>query len=551
MPMSCNSINYEDQLLLENSSTSLSRKYSLSSTQQVVWLDQFLRPNSTCYNLGSVILIEGELDEALLVRAFKAVVYHHDTLRLRLVKTEELPLQEITDTLPVSVTIHDFSDHADSEEQAKQYIRAAFMRPFDLYSELWRFEILRVNDNRWYWQFCCHHLIGDAITLGLIPEDIANIYSCLSRGEEFTETAPSYLDFINEDHDYLNSQRYIQDRQFWLERYKSLPPALIQPSQQYADKAVNKIIDNELIEPLVWQLDKALFQRIEETVAEHGLSVLHFMYSILACYFSRTTYFSRTSSSEDIVIGIPVHNRKNVKQKRMVGMFSSVIPVGITVSPHDTFLDIMSKTATELRRCYKRQRLPIAEINRLIQIQQKTGHTQLFDIMLSFEWIEVNAEMPDATLSYSRIQRGAPFPLVIAVHQYAFANSEDIHKPVTFEFNFSPNYLSRDEAIALQSRLMTLIEAALISPEQQIQDLPILPLAERQQLLVDFNATRVNFPPDAFVHTLFEAQAAQYPEATAVIFEDQTLSYGELNQRANRLAHHLMALGVRPDERVA
>ncbi|WP_244182553.1 condensation domain-containing protein, partial [Xenorhabdus beddingii] len=502
MPMSCNRINNGDKRSFENSSPSPSCKFSLSSTQQVVWLDQILRPDSTCYNLGSVVLIEGELDEAQLVRALKSVVYRHDALRLRLINTQALPLQEVTETLPVSVTSHDFSGYADPEEQAEQHIRATFRRPFDLNGELWRFELLRMGANRWYWQFCCHHLIGDAITIGLIPEELVNTYHRLIRGEELTETAPSYLDFIHEDRAYLNSPRYQQDQQFWLERYKNLPPAVIQPSNS------DKTAAHDSAEPLVCQLDSALFQRIENLVTAQGLSVLHFMYAVLAGYFSRTTHRSNTDNTEEQVFGIPVHNRKNSKQKRTMGMFSSVIPVGITVAPDDSFLDVMKKSATELRRCYKRQRLPIAEINRLTQVQQKTGRAQLFDIMLSFEWIEVNARMPNATLRHAKIQRHTPFPLVIALYQYAFTDSEDAQKPVTLEFNFSPNYLNRAEVMALQARLMVLIEAALRSPQTPIRNLPILPPAERQQLLVDFNATQVDYPPAAFVHAGFEAQAA-------------------------------------------
>ncbi|TYP15978.1 non-ribosomal peptide synthase/polyketide synthase [Xenorhabdus doucetiae] len=268
MPKSCNNINNR------------SIKFSLSSTQQAAWLAQYLHPNSTCYHFGSVVLIEGELDEALLVRAFEAVVYRHEALRLQPVESQELPQQALTDAGNVSVTIRDFSDHADPEEQAKQHIQAAFVRPFDLQGERWRFELLRVNDTRWYWQFCCHPLIGDEVTLRLIAEDVANIYRGLIRGGEITE-------------------------------------------------------------------------------------------------------------------------------------------------------------------------------------------------------------------------------------------------------------------------------ADLISPETPICHLPILPLAERQQVLVDFNATQADFPQDALIHSLFEAQAAQRPDATAAVFEGQTLSYGELNRRANQLAHHLIALGIQPDDRVA
>uniref|UniRef100_UPI001145E1F9 amino acid adenylation domain-containing protein n=1 Tax=Xenorhabdus kozodoii TaxID=351676 RepID=UPI001145E1F9 len=550
MPISRNSRKYisnEDQVALENVSVSPPCTFPLSSAQQAVWLDQLHRPHRTCYHFGSVILIEGQLDEALLVRALEAVVQRHDALRLRLVKTQELsPLQELVDTLPVSLTTHNFSGSADAEEQAQHYIRTTFNQPFDLYNKLWRFELLQVGDNRWYLQFCYHHLIGDTFALSLIPEDIVNIYHRLFRGEKRKKTTLSYLDFIDEDQAYLNSQRYRQDQQFWTERYKNLPPAFIQPSH------LKKTVDNEDAEPLIWQLDKALFQQIEDTAAIQGLSVLHFMYAVLACYFSRTVFFSQTTnSSEHIVIGIPVHHRKNNKQKHTMGMFSSVIPIGITVSPQDTFLEVMSKTAEELRRCAKHQRLPSAELNRLIQLQQKTGRTRLFDIMLSLEQTEVNAGIPNATLRYAKIQRGAPLPLVVTVHQYAFANRENAHQPVTLEFNFSPNDLSRAEVIALQSRLRVLIEAALASSQIPIQDLPILPQTERQQLLVDFNATQADFPQETLIHQLVEAQAEQHPDNIATVFENQTLSYSELNRRANQLAHHLIELGVRPDDRVA
>ncbi|PHM36582.1 non-ribosomal peptide synthetase [Xenorhabdus innexi] len=550
MPMSCNRINNEAQPSYENTSVSSSYTFSLSSPQQVVWLDQILHPDNTCYNIGSVVLIEGELDETLLVQAFKTVVERHDALRLRLINTQELPLQKLIDTLPVSVSVHDFSRHTNPTEQAEQHLRSAFIRPFDLNNKLWRFELLRLGNNRWYWHFCCHHLIGDGTTLGLISEEIANTYSRLARSEEITESVPSYLDFVEGDSAYLSSKRYLQDQQFWLKRYENLPPALLQPSNS------DKTREHPHPEPLIYQFDRTLFQRIEEVTAAQGLSILHFMYAVLACYFFRTTHFSRTdgteNSTEEIVFGIPVHNRKNVRQKRMIGMFTSVIPVGITVTPDDSFLDIMNKAAAELRRCYKHQRLPIAELNRHLQTRQKAGKIQLFDIMLSYEQIEINASLPDASLTYSKTQRGAPFPLVIALHQYAFtSNNEDIRQPVTLEFDYSPDYLNRAEAAALQSRLITLIGAALASPETPIRHLPMLSQAEQQQVLVDFNTTQMDFAQNTLVHQLIEIQAERSPDATAIEWNEQTLSYAELNRRANRLAHYLVALGVKPDKRVA
>uniref|UniRef100_UPI0011AB338B non-ribosomal peptide synthetase n=1 Tax=Xenorhabdus miraniensis TaxID=351674 RepID=UPI0011AB338B len=516
-----------------------SHELSLSSTQQVVWLDQILHPDSPNYNISTLVCIDGKLDEALFTQAFESVVSRHDALRLRLVDTHGLPRQKLVDTLPISLSIHDFSQYPDAEAQATQQIHTTFMRPFHLYGELWRSELLRVSKTRWYWQFCCHHLISDGLGLRLVIKDLADNYNRLVKKEVQAEAAPSYLDFIVEDRTYLDSKLHTRDLQFWLGRYEKLPSALIPPSN------LSTSATHEQAKPVLWQLDKTLFQQIENTVAAHGLSVLHFMYAVLACYFARST------DAEEIVIGIPVHNRRNAKQKCTMGMFSSVIPIGVTVYSEDSFLDVMRKAAAELRRCYKHQRLPIAEINQNTRIKQKTGRTQLFDIMLSLELFEADVGMQGTITTLKQSHRGAMFPLTIAIYQYTFTHLENVNQPATIEFNYDTNYLNHEEVIALQSRLALLVEAAITSLDMSIGDAPLLPTAERQKLLVDFNATDGDFSQEILVHQLFEQQAESTPDATAVVFETHSLSYDALNRRANRLAHHLLTLGVQPDNRVA
>uniref|UniRef100_UPI001656C38C amino acid adenylation domain-containing protein n=1 Tax=Xenorhabdus indica TaxID=333964 RepID=UPI001656C38C len=516
-----------------------SRELSLSSTQQVVWLDQILHPDTPNYNISTLVCIEGELDEVLFIQALESVVSRHDALRLRLVDTHGLPRQKLVDTLPVSLSIHDFSQYPDAETQVTQQTYATFIRPFHLYGELWRSELLRVSETRWYWQFCCHHLISDGLGLRLVIKDLADNYNRLVKGEALAEAAPSYLDFIVEDRAYLDSKLYTRDLQFWLERYKKLPPALIPPSN------LSTSVTHEQAKPILWQLDKTLFQQIENTVAAHGLSVLHFMYAVLACYFARST------DVEEIVIGTPVHNRRNAKQKGTMGMFSSVIPIGVTVHSEDSFLDVMRKAAMELRRCYKHQRLPIAEINQHTQIKQKTGRTQLFDIILSLELFKADMNMQGTVTTLKQSHRGAMFPLSIAIYQYTFTHLENISHPATIEFNYDTNYLNHEEVVALQSRLALLVETAITSLDMPIGNAPLLPTAERQKLLVDFNATGVDFPQDTLIQQLFEQQAERTPDATAMVFETHSLSYDELNRRANQLAHHLLTIGVQPDDRVA
>ncbi|PHM30278.1 amino acid adenylation domain-containing protein [Xenorhabdus innexi] len=522
---------------IEDDNSNLVNSYPLSSPQQVIWLDQIIKPDAVNYNIGFFICIEGKLDEALFTRAFKDSVYRHDALRLRFTNTHASPRQIVINTLPAPMVVQDFSLYPDAEERARQHIEARFKRPFRLDSHLWCTELLRVSQIRRYCQFCCHHMIMDAMGIVLFFEDVVDTYSRLIKGEPLSESAPSYLDFLTDDRNYLSSPRYLQDLQFWLKRYENLPPPLIplantdKTTCQRQEKSVH------------WTIEQTVFQRINESMTQSGLSILHFMYAVLACYFARTT------NTDEIVIGIPVYNRKNARQKRTVGMFSSIIPVCITVSPTDTFLEVAQKAAAELSLCYKHQRLPIADINRHTRIQQKTGRTQLFDIVLSFEPVKPNLHIEGENTRISALEatHAGTYPLFVIITQ---TNVEDGHQPVTVKFNFSADYLSTDEVIALKSRLAVLLDTAISVLDISVKDLPILPEAERQQILVDFNAHHADFPEDALIHTLFEAKAQEIPNATAVRFEEQTLSYSELNRCANRLAHHLINLGIRPDNRV-
>ncbi len=520
--------------------------HPLSSRQQAIWFEQAIHPESPNYNIGFFIRIEGKLDEALFTRAFEAIVYRHDTLRLQLTNTHTLSLQTVTDTLPASVVIHDFSPYPDAEARAKQHIDAMFMRLFHLNGTLWRSELLRVSQTCRYWQFCCHHLINDGSGLFLLLNDVIDSYNRLVKGEPpNSDAAPSYLDFIEDDRTYLASQDYTNDMQFWLKRYENLPPPLLSPAH------ANKTASQGQAKPIFWSIDQSLFQRIKKTVAGQGLPLLHFMYAVLACYFMRTT------DANEIVIGVPVHNRKNARQKRTVGMFASVIPIGVTLSPTDTFRDVMHKAATEFSRSHKHHRCPVAEINRQTHIKQKTGRPELFDVSLSLEPFKADLHVEDEEthINFFTLYRGMPpYPLSVSVRQhklYFGDDDDDNDPPITIEFHYSADYLSTAEIVALQSRLAVLLDAALTSLDTPIVNLPLLPEAERQQILVDFNTTQADFPQNTLIHQQFEAQVQRHPDAIAVVFEDQSLSYDALNRHANRLAHYLIELGVRPDDRVA
>ncbi|PHM67787.1 Amino acid adenylation [Xenorhabdus stockiae] len=520
--------------------------YPLSSPQQAIWFDQVSQPDQSNYNVGIFICIEGVLDETQFIHAFETVVEQYDALRLQLTNTHTLPVQTVADHCPVSVPIYDFSSHPDAETKARQYLDTRFMQPFHLNETLWHSELFKVSHTRRYWQFCCHHIIIDGIGAFILLEEVIDRYNRLMKGEPLNKVAPSYLDFITDDLAYLASPNYADDLQFWLERYENPPSPLLHPMK--SNRTMQYGMQHSQTEPIFWLIDQTLFNRIKNIATEQKSSFLYIIHSALVCYFARTT------DVNEIVIGMPIHNRKNTRQKHTIGLFASVLPIKVTISPEDTFRDIMNKTAAEVKSCYKHHRFPIADLNRHIHTQQKTEITQLFDITLSLEPFEANLHLEgeDTRVTCVNTQNRNPYPLSVRIKQFIdTAAPEDTFQSATIEFKYSGEYLTATEVTALRSRLAVLLDAALTSPDTPIINLPILPEEERKKVLVDFNATQSDFPQTALIQTLFEQQVILAPEAIAVVGETQTFSYNELNQRANQLAHALIALGVQPDDRVA
>ncbi|RCW99774.1 MULTISPECIES: non-ribosomal peptide synthetase [Kosakonia] len=512
--------------------------FPLSSDQQAIWFAQTLNPELTNYNIGSVMIIDGNIVPDIIVKAFDSVIKRHDVFRLRMVAGTS-PAQYFDSSALPLMEFKDFSTTDNPINEAEQYVNLNFTQPFNLAERLWRSALIFAGNNRWYWQLCCHHIIADGTSLSLLNAELSENYSRLIRGEHLSESASlSYTDFVASDAAYLGAKQCIKDQAFWLERYTALPPQLFQPLVTARTPA------SYLPEPVSWMLEESLFQRIEQAASLYGLSVLHFMYALFACYFKRV------KNVDDIVFGIPLHNRKNARQKAAVGMYASVIPVRIRLTEKDSFSDVMQKAADELRICYKHQRLPITEINRRIKKQQHTDRANVFDMSLSYEPYDVNIHLEGATIQTIKPHHRAQYPLAITINQYAITGNNKQSKSVCVEFNYSLDYFTPADIQVMQSRLAVLLEGALQNVDTPVSLLPVLSPHERQQLLQPAHVIESG-ASNLLVHEMFEAQVRRSPQAIAAVFEGSSLTYDALNRRANRLAHQLIRLGVHPNDRVA
>ncbi|MDO7929211.1 amino acid adenylation domain-containing protein [Pseudomonas sp. KFB-139] len=509
--------------------------YGLASVQQGIWLDQMAHPELPYYNIGMAMEIRGEIDVPLFEKAIQLVVERHDSLRLSFDVQDGVACQRVLPRVDVALEVVDLSGEQDPEKVARAYLQEEFRRPFaSLTGVLWSVRLVRCGPQLYYWLTRYHHLMTDGISVMLMGRAVEQAYNGLLIGEDDPAQGPSYLSFLEEDRGYLESSRFERDRAFWQEVFAELPPPLLQ--QRFAVPG-NGVAPSAQVQTM---MPRKLFNELAEFATGQGLSLAHVFMTVIS------TYFCRTTGVDSIVIGMPVHNRTNARQKATVGMFSSVSPIRLEVDTQASLIDLMQVTAGQLRRCYRHQRFPIAELNRTLKLAQQ-GRRQLFDVSISFESLNGDATLGgQETEIFTQDNGYERLPLAIFVRDYHA--SDDVY----LDFNFNTAFFTQEEVQVIQGRMVSMFEALIEHHALPVAQFPIMPQTEQDRVLHTFNATQHDYPRDELIHGFFEQQVERTPDAAAVSDHNgQSLSYSALNQRANQLAHQLIKQGVTPDARVA
>ncbi|CAM8755365.1 non-ribosomal peptide synthetase [Burkholderia pseudomallei] len=513
------------------------RVLALTAGQYGIWLDQMLNPDLPCYILGAILRIDGTFDEALLTSVVNEVVNANDSLRAVLVSEGGSVRQRVLSDVELEIAHIDFSGSAHPHDSAWRYMRTAFDTAFALDGLLCDFRIVRESPSRTYWMYRCHHLVADGQSVSMICRMIVDLYNRRASADMARiEPTPSYFDSLDDDRKYAESSRYERDAQFWQDKFSSLPPPLLSSRSSEAAARPASFPDGQVN----LTIERAKYDRLGRIAEASGCTIVHVMFGVLALYFSRAFQV------DEVVIGMPVHNRSTAQQKRAIGMFASVVPIRIPVDGNERFVSLLNGVSAELRHCYRHQRFPIAELNRRLGLV-RTGRRQLFDLTLSFEKFPLDFYIGDVKLGLTSMRhRFEQTPITVNVQDY----HED--QDLVMQFNYDVNAFSHAEVDNIGTRIGGLLDALIEHHDDMpVGMLPLLDEAERKQVVYAWNATERDYPIEQCIHQLFEAQVDRKPEAIALTFDGRRLSYAELNARANRLAHYLQARGVGPDRLVA
>jgi arthrofactin-type cyclic lipopeptide synthetase A len=511
--------------------------YPLTAAQLDIWLDQLSRGDSPLYNIGGYMDLIGPLDPACMQAALEGLVARHDAMRTILLPgagVDGLPLQRFAHALPAPMPIHDVSAHADPESAARALIQQRIDQPFVLDGDpLFRFLLIRLGEQRHWLSILAHHLIVDGWSFGEMLKSLDEIYNALAHGQPAPASAPSYIDFIEDNARYHGSPRYALDRAYWLDKYRQLPEPLLLPRHQQSLAGVDA-----QTQVFAQPLPALLHQRMKQVAREFAASAFHVLLAALH------VYFSRTAQRDEWVVGLPILNRSGARFKSTLGLFAQISPVRMGFGREQTFGELIRAIRDELKKDFRHQRFPLSEMNRALGLLRE-DRSQLFELTVSYEQDTHDYRYGEAlarVTKVSNVEEATP----LAVHLLSNLANDDARLYLIY----SEAYFSADEVKVLAERWLLILEQGL-----EAVNLPItafsLSTPEEVALLQKWNATRVDYPSVTTIQQRIEAQALQRPQALAAVQQGKCLTYAELNQRANALAHHLLDLGVRPDDRVA
>ncbi|MFO3706751.1 amino acid adenylation domain-containing protein, partial [Xanthomonas codiaei] len=511
--------------------------FPLSSPQREIWLEQLMLGHSISSIIGGYLDIDHDIDIGLFRRAAQSTVDQCEVLRtciLSDVDSDGIPLQAFSSQMEMPVSVADASRWPNPEHWRDAWVQEQMETPFEFDgTPLWRLALCRVATGRWRLVVTAHHILLDGWSMYLTIQTLSRVYNDLRAGRISRVEVRSYLDFIDQDLSYQQSVRYEKDREYWLEKYATLPEPIFSPRPQLANA-----VDADRSVNFMREFPAGLLNRMTAFAETYGVSA--FQVSLAALYI----YFSRTVQRDDVAVGVPILNRSGHQFKGCIGMFAQVTPVRMRYSPESTFLEVVSALAKELRRDYRHQSFPVSEIGRACGML-KSGATRLFDVVFSFEQGEHEYRFGSAHSSFIKCSNNQEYnPLLM----YVRSNAND--EVAWFHAIYNKAYFESDEITLLTERLIQLMEQAVAHPERRLQDFEV-PLPDELATIERWSHGEQTAVPDSTLQALFQAQAARTPDAVAVICANRQLTYAQLNAQANQLARYLIEMGLQPDERVA
>ncbi|BEM25401.1 non-ribosomal peptide synthetase [Serratia marcescens] len=506
----------------------------LSFAQQRLWFLTQLEGMSETYHIPLALRLHGRLDRQALQHSLDALYARHESLRSRFITREDRPQVQILPANGLPLAFHDLRRHP---AQADTLCRQAATQPFDLtQGPLVRAALIRLADEEHLFLLTCHHIVSDGWSTGILLRELGALYGAFRRGDADPLPLPTlqYPDYAAWQRRYLTPERLAAQAQYWRETLSDAPALLTLPTDR-PRPTVQSFSGGEV--PIA--IDAELTQALRQFSRQHGGTL--FM-TVLAAW---SLVLARMAGQQELVIGTPEANRGRLETESLVGFFVSTLALRIDLRDDPDLPTLIARIRHTVLTAQENRDLPFEQVVELVNPPRHLGYTPLFQVMLAWQDGSVRdiplpglqAEL--AGLEYS----AAKFDLTLDL--------ADTGEGISGTLNFATALFDRATAERYGVYLVQVLRAMTLNSPRSVSHIDLLPLAEREHLLHGWNRTERDYPLDQTLAALFEQQVRRTPDATALVSGAESLSYAQLNARANRLAHALIARGVGPDSRVA
>ncbi len=503
-----------------------SNVYNLTNPQKSIWFTEQFYKGTPIENITGCVIVLEKLNFKALQKAINLFVKTNDSFRLKFTMKDDKTFQYLSSFSEFEIE----NVMVNTDEDIKDIENEMSNTPFEVLDNLlFSFKTFTFPDGHGGFVITAHHLISDAWTAGLVVNEIMDYYEKIINSQIIDNQNPSYLDYITSEQEYLNSEKFNKDKEFWNEIFKTVPEVATIPSINVENSNSSlscKAKRKQFVIP------KETMNLINEFCKQNKASAFNFFMAVLAIYLSRV------SSLDDFTIGTPILNRGNFKEKRTTGMYISTIPFRISINHKIPFAEFLSNISADFSKIFRHQKYPYQYL--LEDLRKKDSSIpNLYNILLSYQNVRSNKQTSD--INYESSWVGNNFISDdIDIHLYDMNDTGDIN--IAYDYLISK--YSIDDICSIHARFLYIINQVLENNDITLNEIEIVTPDEKKKILYDFNNTSADYPRDKTITQLFEEQVEKTPDNIAVVFEDQKLTYRELNQRANSLACYLRENGI-------
>ncbi len=499
--------------------------YLLSSAQKRLYILQQMEEESVVYNMPGVALLIGELDRGKFAETFRKLIKRHESLRTYIDIVDEKPVQKIH-----SEIVEFEVEYYKADEDTVGEIIRNFVRPFDLsQAPLFRVGLINLGEKRHILMLDTHHIISDGVSEGILMRDFMALYG----DEELPELKLQYKDYAEWHNSEKVKEVFGRQEEYWLKDFEGEIPVLNLPTDY--TRPLIRSFEGRMF---TFELEKEKTETLNKLAKEQDAT----LYMVLLAAYN--LLLSKLSGQEDIVVGTPVAGRRHSDVEEIVGMFVNTLALRNYPVAEKRFKEFLKEVKDRTLQAYENQDYQFEDLVEKLEVKRDTSRNSIFDVMFMLQ----NFDVPVGEISGLKL---GPYEFENKISKFDLTLSVDEHENgLALSFEYSTKLFKEQTIQRMAIYFKKIVNLILDDPEQKISEIEIIDEVEKEQILCNFNQTESEYPKKRVMHQLFEEQVEKMSEDVAVIFEEKSLIYRELNEKANQLAHLLRAIGVKPDTMV-